>query len=322
MDRRSILQAMTAVALLPATRVAQARELPKTIRLVVAFAPGGIADVIARLTAQALGTLLGVPMVVDNRPGAGGTIGVEFVARAPADGATLLFGSSSILSIAPVVEPGLRYDPIADFVPIGRVARAPMVLVVHPGVPATNLAQFVDHARAHPGKPTYVSGVAMAEFAVEAIKGDARVDIVDIPYKGIAPGLLDVVAGRVDLLLADVPAVTQHVASGALRVIANTGRTRSRAFPDVPTMIEQGYAYEFESWQGLLAPRGTPAELVVRLQDALRQALATPEFRSALEARGFEPIDEPPAAFAAFLKNEIERYRRLAARRKSPTVKG
>lgn len=321
MRRRKVLQAIMAGALLPAIGVAQARELPRTIRLVVGFAPGGIADVLARLTAQALGAALGVPMVVENRPGAGGAIGVEFVARAPADGATLLFGGSSLLSIAPVIESGLRYDPIVDFVPIGRVARAPMVLVVPASLPVTNIGQLVDYARANPGKLTYVSGVAMAEFAVESLKATARVDIVDIPYKGIAPGLLDVVAGRVDVLLADVPAVTQHVSSGAIRVIANTGRTRPRAFSAVPTMIEQGYAFEFESWQGLLAPRGTPGEIVVRLQGALRQAIAAPEFRSALEARGFEPIDEAPDTFVAFLKDEIERYRRLAALRK-PSAAG
>jgi tripartite-type tricarboxylate transporter receptor subunit TctC len=317
MRRRQVLQAIVAGALLPAIGIAAPRELPRTIRLVVSFAPGGIADVIARLTAQSMGALLGVSMVVDNRPGAGGSIGVELVAHAPGDGGTLLFGGSSLLSIAPVVENGLRYDPLTDFVPIGRVGRAPMVLVVPANLPVTNVAQLVEYARANPGKLTYVSGVAMAEFAVESLKSAARVDLLDVPYKGIAPGLLDVVAGRVDLLLADVPAVTQHVSSGAIRVIANTGRTRPRAFPNVPTLIEQGYALEFESWQGLLAPRGTPGEIVLRLQGALRQAIASPEFRSALEARGFEPIDEPPDTFAAFLKDEIERYRRLAARRKS-----
>jgi tripartite-type tricarboxylate transporter receptor subunit TctC len=156
----------------------------------------------------------------------------------------------------------------------------------------------------------------MVEFAFEALKRDSRVDIVEIPYKGTAPALQDVVAGHVDMLLADVPTVTQHVASGALRVIANAGRTRPRTFSNVPTLIEQGYALEFESWQGLLAPRGTPAEIVLRLQGALRQAIASPEFRSALEARGFEPIDEAPDTFAAFLRDEIERYRRLAALRR------
>ena len=316
MHRRRALGAIGAGALLSAVRVARARELPKTIRLVVGFPPGGIADVLARLTAQSVGAALGTPMVVENRPGAGGSIAVEAVARAPADGGTLLFTGSSVLSIAPVIETGLRYDPIADFAPIGRVARAPMVLAVPASLPVANLAQLVDHARANPGKLTYVSGVAMAEFAVESLKAAARVDIIDVPYKGNAPGLLDLVAGRVDLLLVDVPAVAQHVSSGAVRVIANTGRTRPRAFAAVPTMIEQGYALEFESWQGLLAPSGTPADIVAKLQGALRQAIASPEFRGALESRGFEPIDEPPEAFAAFLKSEIERYRRLAALRK------
>jgi tripartite-type tricarboxylate transporter receptor subunit TctC len=317
MHRREILQAIAVSTLAARIPAALALELSaKTIKVVVPYPPGGISDVIARLTAQAMGAVLGVAVVVDNRPGAGGAIGVEFVARAPADGSTLLFGNSSGLSIAPVIESGLRYDPIADFVPVGRVARAPMVLVVRSGVPVASLAQLVDNARGSPGKFTYASGATMVEFAFEALKRDSRVDIVEIPYKGTAPALQDVVAGHVDMLLADVPTVTQHVASGALRVIANAGRTRPRTFSNVPTLIEQGYALEFESWQGLLAPRGTPAEIVLRLQGALRQAIASPEFRSALEARGFEPIDEAPDTFAAFLRDEIERYRRLAALRR------
>jgi tripartite-type tricarboxylate transporter receptor subunit TctC len=161
----------------------------------------------------------------------------------------------------------------------------------------------------------------LVQFAIESLKTAAQVDILQVPYKGTAPALLDVVAGRVDLLLADVAAVAPHANSGALRVIANAGQTRSRAFPDVPTMIELGFDFVFESWQGLLAPSGTPSELIGRLQDKLQQALASDEFRTGLERLDFEPIDEPPAAFAALLRNELERYRRLVKRQRDAALK-
>jgi tripartite-type tricarboxylate transporter receptor subunit TctC len=315
MRRRALLRAIAGAAWLPARGLVAAQGFPaRTIRLVVAFPPGGQSDLIARLVAQTLGSLLGVSMVVENRSGAGGAIGVEIAARAPADGSTLLLGSASNLTIAPVLDSNLRYDPIRDFVPIGRVARLPLVLLVRAGLPVTNAPQLVEHARNHPGALTYASGATLVQFAIESLKTAAGVDILQVPYGGTAPALQEVLAGRIDLLLADVGAVVPHVSSGTIRVIANAGQTRSRAFPDVPTMIEQGFDFAFESWQGLLAPSGSPRELIARMQGALQQALPSSEFRHALERVGAEPIDEPPAAFATFLRNELERYRRLGKR--------
>jgi tripartite-type tricarboxylate transporter receptor subunit TctC len=314
MRRRAMLRALSAGALLMTSPLVSAQTFAaKVVRLIVAFPPGGQSDLIGRLVAQSLGESLGATVVVENRSGASGAIGVEIAARAPADGSALLLGSASNLTIAPALDSGLRYDTMRDFAPIGRVARLPLVLAVRAGLPVTNVTQLVEYARQHPGVLTYASGATLVQFAIESLKTSAGVDILQIPYSGSAPALQEVVAGRVDMLVADAPAITPH-APGTVRVIANSGQTRARLFPDIPTMVEQGFDQVFESWQGLLAPRGTPPETIALLQSALQKALASTEFRSGLERLGAETIDEPPAAFEPFLRNELEKYRRLVRR--------
>jgi tripartite-type tricarboxylate transporter receptor subunit TctC len=253
-------------------------------------------------------------MVVENRSGASGAIGVDVAAHAPADGSVLLLGSGSNLTVAPALDSRLPYDPIRDFAPIGRVARLPLVLVVQAGLPVGNVAQLIAYARKNPGAVTYASGAAGIQFLMESLKTSAGVDILQVPYSGTPPALLDVVAGRVDILVVDAPAIAPHVRTGAVRVIANAGQTRSRLFPDTPTIIEQGYDVSFESWQGLLVPSGTPRESTIQLQGALQQALRSSDFRNDLERLGAEPIDEPPSAFEPFLRSELEKYRRLVQR--------
>lgn len=322
MKRRPILRATAAAALLAAGGHAMAQAFgSSTVRLIVAFAPGGQSDLVARLLARTLSSLIGATIVVENRAGAGGAIGVEFAARANADGSTLLLGSASNLTIGPALESNLRYDPIRDFAPIGRIAHAPLVVAARSGLPVASATELVAMARRQPGALTYASGAALVQFAFESLKNSAGVDLVAVPYKGTAPALLDVVAGRVDLIVADVAAVAPHVNAGTLRVIANAGRTRARAFPRVPTMIEQGFDFEFESWQGLLAPRATPANVIARLQGALAEAMAADEFIKGLQAIGFEPIDEPPAAFGDTLRSELDRYRRLVRRQRDAALK-
>jgi tripartite-type tricarboxylate transporter receptor subunit TctC len=309
-----MLRAIAGSALAMASPLAAAQAFSaKVVRLIVAFPPGGQSDLIARLVAQSLGEPLGATVVVENRSGASGAIGVEIAARAPADGSALLLGSASNLTIAPALDAGLRYDTMRDFAPIGRVARLPLVLAVRSELPAKNVTQLVEYARQHPGALTYASGATMVQFAIESLKASAGVDILQIPYSGSAPALQDVVAGRVDLLVADAPAIAPH-APGSVRVIANAGQTRAHLFPDIPTMVEQGFDLVFESWQGLLAPKGTSPETIAHLQTALHKALASTEFRSGLERLGAEPIDEPPSAFEPFLRNELEKYRRLVQR--------
>ena len=309
-----MLRAIAAGAVAMASPLAAGEAFSaKVVRLIVAFPPGGQSDLIGRLVARSLAEPLGAIVVVENRSGASGAIGVEVAAKAPADGSALLLGSASNLTIAPALDPALRYDTMRDFVPIGRVARLPLVLAVRAELPVKNVAELVAHARAHPGALTYASGATMVQFAIESLKASAGVDILQIPYSGSAPALQDVVAGRVDLLVADAPAIAPHTAE-TVRVIANAGQTRAHMFPDVPTMVEQGFDLVFESWQGVLAPRETPPETIAYLQAALQKAVASAEFRSDLERLGAEPIDEPPAAFEPFLRNELEKYRRLVRR--------
>ena len=307
-----MLRALATGALAIATPLLAAQGAStKVVRLIVAFPPGGQSDLIARLVAQALEEPLEVPVVVENRSGASGQVGVEFAARAPADGTTLLLGSASNLTIAPALDSGLPYDTMRDFAPIGRVARLPLVVAVRAALPVANARQLVDYARRHPGALTYASGAAMVQFAFESLNAQAGIDILHVPYGGSPPALRDLLAGVVDLILADVAAIAPHASSGAVRVIANAGQTRSHAFPAIPTMVEQGYDFVFESWQGVLAPSGTPRESIAQLQGALQKALASTEFRKGLEGVGAEPIDEPAAAFERLLRDELEKYRRL-----------
>jgi tripartite-type tricarboxylate transporter receptor subunit TctC len=313
MERRALLWSIAGSALAMASPLVAAQVFSaKVVRLIVAFPPGGQSDLIGRLVAQSLGEPLGATVVVENRSGASGAIGVEIAARAPADGSALLLGSASNLTIAPALDTGLRYDTLRDFAPIGRVARLPLVLAVRSELPVKNLTQLVEYARQHPGVLTYASGATLVQFAFESLKASAGVDILQIPYSGSAPALQDVVAGRVDLLVADAPAVAPH--ASAVRVIANAGQMRARLFPDIPTMVEQGFDLVFESWQGLLAPRGTSPETIAHLQTALQKGLASTDFRSGLERLGAEPIDEPPAAFEPYLRDELQKYRRLVQR--------
>lgn len=308
-----MLRAIAGGVMLMAGQLVKPQPFPsKIVRLIVAFPPGGQSDLIARSVAQSLGESLDATIVVENRSGASGAIGVEMAARATADGSTLLLGSASNLTIAPAVDSDLRYDTMRDFAPIGRVARLPLVLAVRSGLPVTNVAELIEYARKHPGALTYASGATLVQFVIESLKTSAGVDILQIPYGGTAPALKDVVAGRVDLLIADAQAIVPY-ASGAIRVIANTGQTRSHAFAAIPTMVEQGFDLVFESWQGLLAPRATPPETIAHLQSALQKAVASNEFRNGLEHLGAEPIDEPPAAFEPFLRDELEKYRRLVS---------
>lgn len=313
--RLFIARAMSCGALLLNGPAALAQAYPaRPIRLIVGYPPGAQSDAIARLVALKLGDVLGA-VLVENRGGANGTIGVDVAARSPADGYTIAVGGSGNLTLAPVLGGAVRYDPQRDLVPLARIARVPLVLAARSGLPVKTARQLLDYASRNSGKLTYASVGASAQLAIESLKASAALDIVTVPYKGTAPALLDVAAGRVDLVLADVAAVAPHVASGALRLIGNAGSARSRAFPDLLTLGEQGMpGFVWESWQGIVAPAGTPAGVVAKLRAALRQLLVSADFRAGLGRFGFEPIDEAPEAFAVVVREETERFRILAAR--------
>lgn len=314
--RRDILLTLLAGVLLPAPLPAADKPFPdRPVRIVVAYPPGGQADSVARLVAQKLAEVLGGPVVVDNRPGGNATIGAEFVAQAPADGHTLLLGGAANLTIAPAFDSQLRYDTLADFVAVARVARVPQLLAVRADLPIATVPQLIAYARQHPGKLTFASTARANELAIESLKAAERIEILSVPYKGTSQAMVDLIAGRLDLTFADVASLAPHVRSGTLRVIANAGAVRAREYADVPTMVEQGVpSFVWESWQGLVAPRATPAEVVTRLQHAIMQVLKSADYREGLERLGFVPIDEPLERFPAVLKEELTRHRAIVGK--------
>lgn len=285
------------------------------LRLLVGYPPGGQADRLGRLAAKGLSEILAVTVVVENRPGANGMIAAEAVARAPADGQTLLVGGGANMTVAPLLDKEARYDPLRDFAPVGRIARVPMVLVTRASLPVSNVKQLLDYARRKPGALTFAAPAANTALAIESLRQAAGVDILIVPYKGTPPVTIDLLAERVDFTMSDVAAVEQHAHSGSLRVIASAGRRRARAFPEVPTMIEQGVAgFEWDTWQAIVAPRHTPADVLARLQRGLSQALAAPELRAALESAGFEPAEDSAEEFWRAVGAELDRNRELVKR--------
>jgi len=316
MQRRVFLLALGGGALAVYQSAGGAQGYPsKPIRMIVGYSPGAQSDTIARLVAQILGGILETSVVVENRPGANGTIGVALTVQAPPDGYTLGLAGGGPLTLAPVVDNSGRFDVQRDLVPLARIARVPLVLAARAGLPVRDAAQLVEYARKNAGKLTYASGGTSAQMAIESLKVAEGLDILTVPYKGTAPALRDVVAGRVDLALADVAAAEPHVQSGALHLIGNAGSTRSRAFPDVPTMAEQGVTdFVWESWQSIIAPAGIGDDVLAKLQSALRKARASAELRQGLEQLGYELIDEAPEVFASILRSETERFRKLTSR--------
>jgi tripartite-type tricarboxylate transporter receptor subunit TctC len=289
----------------------------RAVKLVVAQAPGAHNDVIARLFGQALADLWKQPVVVENHGGAGGTIGASLVAKAPADGYTLLIGGENNLALAPILVTNLPYDPIKDFIPIARLARVPYALAVNARIPARSLPELVAYARAHPGALTYGSGGtgSMSSLGAELLKSAENLDIIHIPYRGSAPAVMALVGGQVDMVITDLSLLAQHEKTGALRLLAAAGAKRAPAAPDLPTIAEQGVAgFALDPWYGVVAPAGTPPDVVATLVSALSEVVRKPETRQSLEQLGYEPIVETPAQFAVAIRADIEKYSNLLKR--------
>lgn len=315
MKRRELAKALLAAPLVLRMPQAFGQAYPdRPIRLIVSYAPGAHSDAIARLIARALGDALKTSVVVENRSGANGTIGLATAAGSPADGYTIALVASGNLLLAPLLDAGVRYDAQRDFVALARISRAPMVLAARADLPVQGLPQLIEHARRQPGRLTYASTGNVARMALESLQASAGIDILAVPYRGTSPALLDVVAGRVDLLFADVASVGPQVGAGTLRLLAGTDASRSRRFPELPTAVEQGVDFVWEAWQGIAAPAGTPGEIVRQLRAALLQARASAEFREGLDQLGFEPIDEAAEDFPVVIRKETERFRALVAR--------
>ena len=309
--RRRIL---LAAALAAAPLAAWAAFPERPLRLVVPFPAGGAADLMARGLAQHLGEQLGQQVVIDNRGGAGGTVACEIVARAPADGYTLLFGTMGTQAINPALYSKLRYDPLKDFAPIALTHITPRVLVVGPSVKARNVGELIALARAKAGQLTYGSAGngSSSHLSGALFESLAGVDLVHVPYKGSAPLLTDLLAGRVDATFDSFTVYEEHIKSGRVRALAVTSRTRMAALPQVPTLAEAGLpGYEVSNWLGVLAPAGTPKEIVTALHAAVIRAVADAGMKRQLTALGIEPAASTPDEFSALIRSEIPKWARL-----------
>jgi len=285
----------------------------KPLKLVVPFPPGGPTDIVGRLVAQKLAEGIGQPVVVENRPGAGGTVGSTAVARAPADGYTLLYGSTT-LAIAPSLYKDLAYDPRTAFAPISLVSRGPIIAAVNAQLPAKTLKDFIALAKSSPGRINYGSAGSGTppHLAAELFKTVAGVDLVHVPYKGGGPAVSDLAGGQVQVIFEGLPTLLPHIKSGKVRALAITGAKRDPALPEVPTFAEAGLpGYDANFWNGLVAPAGTPAEVIARLNSVLVQALATPEVHAALVRLGLEAAGTTPQQFGDFIAAEIDKWARV-----------
>jgi tripartite-type tricarboxylate transporter receptor subunit TctC len=279
----------------------------------VPFTPGGSTDILARAIGQELTRAWGQSVIVDNVPGAGGAIGADKVAKAPADGYTLLMGHIGTLAVNPSLYPKLPYNPLKDFAPVAGVARVPNVLVVHPSVPAKDVRELVALAKAKPGQLNYGSGGngSAANLATEYFKLQTGVSMVHIPYKGTAPAVTDLIGGQIQVLFTGAPAVIGHVKSGQLRALAVSSPKRLDALPDLPTVAEaSGYKdFEADQWYGVVAPAGTPREVISKLNAQINAALNTPELKARLTAEGAVAMPGTPEAFGQLMAREITRWK-------------
>ena len=293
---------------------AQSTSYPvKPIRLIVPYPPGGGTDTIARPLAQRLTENLGQQVLVDNRGGAGGNIGMEFVARSAPDGYTLVVGLTAQLAVNPSLFPKLPYDPLKDFAPITLLGDQPYLLVVHPSVPAKSVKEFVALARAHPGQLTYASSGngSGAHLAGEMLKTMAHIDLVHVPYKGAGLALPDLIAGQVQFSFLTHTTAGPLVQSGRLRALGVTTVKRSPALPDLPAIAETIPGYDSAVWYGVLAPAGTPREIVARLNSEILRVLGSPEFRQRFTMAAVAPIGSTPERLGEYIKSEIARWAKL-----------
>ena len=283
------------------------------IRMIAPFPPGGSVDIMARLIGEPLGRQLGQNIVVENRSGASGNLGMEAAARAAPDGYTLVLNTIPLVTNQSLFK-NLTWDPIKDYVHVGMVATAPHALVVPPKNPASNVKELIAAARANPGKLNYASaGIGTTfHFCAEMFKDETGTNIVHVPYKGGGPALVDTLSGQVDMSFPTLSAVLPHVKAGKLKALAVTSSTRSKLLPDVPTMQEAGVkGFEFTQWLAILAPAGTPQPVVARLNQALNAALGSKEVGEKFHQQGFEPFATSPEEARKFLANEVQRYARL-----------
>jgi tripartite-type tricarboxylate transporter receptor subunit TctC len=303
------------VALLAPTlslNLAGAQSYPsKPVTLVVAFTPGGPSDVLARIVGKKMQEILGQPFVIENRPGAGGNIAAEQVARAAPDGLTLLMGNNSILATNAALYKRINFDPEKDFIPISLIGTQANILVVNPKVQANTMAELIELAKKNPGKMNFASSGhgAAAHLSGELFKSEAKVDIVHVAYKGAAPALQDVIAGHVDMMFATAASVVGHIRSGQVRALAVTTPKRTAVMPEIATVDELGLkGFDATTWHGLVAPAGTPKDIIATLHDAVVKTLADPGVKKQLGDLGVDIVGNSPQEFAAYIKAEIPKW--------------
>lgn len=295
--------------------VAQAPFPNRPIRLVSGFAPGGATDVVARLIAQSLSDALGQSVIVDNKPGAAGNIAADFVARAPADGHTLYLANATLAM--PSMFPKITFDVKKDLVPVSMIASGPSVLAVNPKLPVRSVKELIAYAQQNPGKLDFGSGGIgnITHMSMELFNYMAKVDIRHVPYKGGAPSTTAAVAGEVQVLMAAAAGTMAHVKAGTLVPLAVSGRTRTQALPDVPTIAEAGVTgYEATSWYGVVTAAGTPKPVLEKIDAAIRAGLKKPEVREKMLAQGMDPMEMGSQEFSRFLQTEIDKWAEIISR--------
>lgn len=311
---QKLLCSTTAVAMIILCGPVEAQNYPtKPIRMIVPFSPGGGTDFVARAVGQQIGVALGVPVIVDNRPGASANIGNEMVAKAIPDGYTILMTSSSV-TINPSLFKNLNYDPVRDFSPISNATFVPYVLVVHPSLGVSTLKDLIQLARTKKGQLTYGSAGAgnATHLGMELLKYEAKIDMVHVPYKGTGQAITALLGGHIQLIWATIPPALPHIKSGRLKALAVGSPKRASALPNVATTEQLGYkGVEAASWFGMLAPAKTPKSIIVRLNKVTVAALSSPDFAEQLRAEGAEPVGNTPEEFAEFIKAQVIKWRQV-----------
>ena len=315
-DGRRMAAASAALLLavaLPALEAAAQGFPARPIRLMIPASPGGPADIVARIIAQNYGEAIGQPLVADNRAGAGGGIGAEIVARSQPDGYTVMISHSGPLAIEPLRQSKPSYDPLRDFTALSLVAEQAYVLLVHPSVQAKTVQELVALARTRPGQMNFASGGPGTgiHMAAELFNLVAGLKVVHVPYKGAGPGMGALLGGEVDMMFNGISSALPQVRAGKLRAIAMAGTKRSNLLPELPTIQEAGFRYDSSGWYGFVGPAGLPQPVVARLHEALVKTLATPAVRERFASQGIDGIASTPAAFSAFLRDEMAKWRKV-----------
>jgi len=309
---KATLGALAAASLSLTSAHVAAQGFPnKPIRLVVPYAPGGATDIIGRAAAAELTRLLGQPVNVDNRPGAGGNLGAELVARAAPDGHTLLVSASSLHGITPFLYSKLNYDPNKDLKPVIVLGAFANVLVVNQNVKANSVSELISEIKANPGKFSYASSGSGSTIHLsgEMFKSLTGVDMPHVPYKGSGPALTDLMGGQVQIMFDNIPSAIVHIRSGKLKALATTGETRSKTLPDLPTMREAGLKdYVSTAWFGIVAPAGTPADIVAKLNAEGQKAVVSPEFVKKMNEFGYDVVGGTPEKMASMIQDELRRW--------------